>query len=173
MQEYRKVEDNLEKKLEAKEVDFQLMPVWNSTLHHIDDLSYDPAEYCAHGYGNFRKQHASVQVRALLKSPKKGDLPPLKATSEAIKSALTFLPDLKEHFKFSDEEISATMEQDKRICYEFKGGETAGLKRLQEYCKKSINTFSKTRQSLDGTTDYSCKFSPWVSNGCLSIRKVF
>ena len=55
MQEYRKVEDNLEKKLETKEIDFQLMPVWNSTLHHIDDLSYDPAEYCAHGYGNFRK----------------------------------------------------------------------------------------------------------------------
>ena len=100
-------------------------------------------------------------------------MPALQATSEVIKKALTFLPDLKEDFKFSDEEIAATIEQDKRICYQFKGGETAALKRLQEYCKKSINTFSKTRQSLDGTTDYSCKFSPWVSNGCLSILKIF
>lgn len=58
--EYRDVEQKLKKELEAKDVDVELMPIWNSTLHHVDDLPYDPAEYCAHGYSNFRKQHANV-----------------------------------------------------------------------------------------------------------------
>ena len=55
MHEYRKVEEQLLESLEAKGADVRLMPIWNSTLHHIDDLPYDPAEYCAHGYSNFRK----------------------------------------------------------------------------------------------------------------------
>ena len=55
---------------------------------------------------------------------------------------------------------------------EFKGGETEGLKRLEAYCKKAVNHYSKTRQSLIGP-DYSAKLSPWLSNGCLSIRKIF
>ena len=54
----------------------------------------------------------------------------------------------------------------------FKGGESEGLKRLEAYCKKAVNHYSKTRQSLIGP-DYSAKLSPWLSNGCLSIRKIF
>ena len=54
----------------------------------------------------------------------------------------------------------------------FKGGETEGLKRLEAYCKKAVNHYSKTRQSLIGP-DYSAKLSPWLANGCLSIRKIY
>ena len=84
------------------------MPIWNSTLHHIDDLPYDPVEYFPHVYGNMRKKQSTVKVRNLLSSPEKGDLPSLKPKNEAITQALTFMPELKKHFKFSDEEIADT-----------------------------------------------------------------
>ena len=32
------------------------VPIWGSTLHHIDDLPYDPHEYFPHTYGNMRKK---------------------------------------------------------------------------------------------------------------------
>jgi deoxyribodipyrimidine photo-lyase len=49
--------------------------VWGSTLHHIDDLSYDPHEYLPHIYGKFREKNAGVAVRKLVDTPKKGDMP--------------------------------------------------------------------------------------------------
>ena len=49
--------------------------IWGSTLHHIEDLPYDPQEYFPHVYGNFRKKQEAVKVRPLLESPQKGELP--------------------------------------------------------------------------------------------------
>ena len=106
--EERQVEKALKTEFESKGVDFQFMPIWNSTLHHIDDLPYDPVEYFPHVYGNMRKKQSTVKVRNLLSSPEKGDLPSLKPKNEAISQALTFMPELKKHFKFSDEEIADT-----------------------------------------------------------------
>ena len=34
----------------------QMVPIWGSTLHHIDDLPYDPHEYFPHTYGFMRKK---------------------------------------------------------------------------------------------------------------------
>ena len=79
---------------------------------------------------------------------------------------------MKEDFKFTDEEIKVSETQDERICYKFKGGETEGLKRLEDYCKKALRHYNDTRNNLIGA-DYSSKLSPWLANGSLSIKKVF
>lgn len=73
-------------------IDF--VSVWGSTLHHIDDLPYDPVEYFPHIYGNFRKKGENIKVRELLESPKTGDLPFIKLdnATDTEKKALSFIP---------------------------------------------------------------------------------
>ena len=84
--EERRVENALKENLlgsgkTPSSVDF--VNLWGSTLHHIDDMPYDPVEYFPHIYGNFRKKGESVKVRELLPSPQKGQLPFLDAKSSS------------------------------------------------------------------------------------------
>ena len=51
-----------------------MVPIWGSTLHHIDDLPYDPHEYFPHTYGFMRKKQDNVRVRELLPSPEADSL---------------------------------------------------------------------------------------------------
>ena len=53
----------------------------------------------------------------------------------------------------------------------FHGGEGAALKRLKHYLwdKDCLGTYFETRNGMLGA-DYSSKFSPWLSHGCLSPR---
>merc|ERR1712127_1004180 len=55
----------------------------------------------------------------------------------------------------------------------FEGGETAGLKRVQEYIfdKDLLKIYFDTRNGMLGG-DYSTKFSPWLAHGCISPRFV-
>lgn len=55
---------------------------------------------------------------------------------------------------------------------EFYGGESAGLKHLVNYFQGNHpSTYKLTRNALDGFYQ-STKFSPWLANGCLSVRRV-
>jgi deoxyribodipyrimidine photo-lyase len=141
--------------------------VWGSTLHHLDDLSYDPVDYLPHIYGKFREKNAGVPVRPLLKTPEKDDLPFAKGFKEGI----DYLPKLSD-FGFSKEEIDK--KADSRSCYDFKGGESKGLKRVDEYIfeRKSVGHYNDTRNNLIGS-EYSSKLSPWLANGSLSVRYVY
>ena len=54
----------------------------------------------------------------------------------------------------------------------FEGGEDAGLKHLRNYFSQNLaSSYKKTRNGLDGM-DYSTKFSPWLANGCISVRTI-
>jgi deoxyribodipyrimidine photo-lyase len=54
----------------------------------------------------------------------------------------------------------------------FEGGEQQGLAHLERYFEaEHASTYKDTRNGLDGL-DYSTKFSPWLANGCLSVRRV-
>jgi len=75
-------------------VDFVV--VWGSTLHHIDDMPYNPLEYFPPVYGNFRKKGASVEVRTLLPTPKKGELPLRSELSKQFLQSSRYEPELKE-----------------------------------------------------------------------------
>lgn len=156
-----------------KEVHCQFVPIWNSTLHHIDDLPNDPNEKFPFKFMAMVSALSGVKIRALLPSPKKGQLPLISKYNEHIKKALTFLPDLKQHFKFSDEEIKETCVHNKYSCHKVIGGESIGLQRLEKYIKsKDIKNYEETRNDLIGS-DYSFKLTPWIANGSLSIKKVY
>jgi len=54
----------------------------------------------------------------------------------------------------------------------FRGGETSGLAHLSRYFASEKPMFYKeVRNAIDGW-DNSTKFSPWLANGCLSVREV-
>ena len=123
--------------MQAGQVPFSVdfVSLWGSTLHHIDDMPYDPVEYMPHIYGNFRKKGEGLKVRDLLPTPEKGSLPfiDLSKASNVEKTHLAFMPSIEKDFGFDKAEVEANSNRDKRGCYEFIGGEDAGLKRLQEY----------------------------------------
>lgn len=65
-------------------------------------------------------------------------------------------------------------EEDRRTAFPFRGGENQALARVQEYLwnTRKISQYKQTRNGLVGT-DYSSKFSPWLSNGCLSPKTIY
>lgn len=59
----------------SKSFSAQIESVWGNTLHHLDDLPYNPNEYLPHIYGKFREKNAAVPVRPVLPTPQKNDMP--------------------------------------------------------------------------------------------------
>lgn len=54
----------------------------------------------------------------------------------------------------------------------FKGGESQGLKHLESlFQSNQVANYKEVRNSLDGWSN-SCKLSPWLANGSLSVREV-
>ncbi|MDZ7681220.1 MAG: DASH family cryptochrome [Fodinibius sp.] len=63
---------------------------------------------------------------------------------------------------------------DDRAVLPFRGGEQAGLDRLQAYFweQDRLKKYKFTRNGLLGA-GYSSKFSPWLANGSLSPRQIY
>lgn len=72
---------------------------------------------------------------------------------------------------YTAEDIALAENPDPRGVMPFVGGETAGLKRVQEYIfdKDLLKIYFDTRNGMLGG-DYSTKFSPWLAHGCISPR---
>lgn len=153
-------EIQVEQGLEAKlfKVGCKLNLYWQSTLYHFDDLPF-PIRNLPDIYTDFRKEvEKSVKIRPqfpILKRVEKTDITPTK------------LPTICE---LGLEEV----QYDGRSVLNFKGGESAGRERLQEYFWKQnlLKTYKESRNGLIGA-DYSSKFSAWLAIGCLSPRYIF
>ncbi len=65
-------------------------------------------------------------------------------------------------------------DRDARSVLPFKGGETAGVARLQQYFWQQdlLRKYKETRNGMVGA-DYSSKFSPWLALGCISPRSIY
>lgn len=66
------------------------------------------------------------------------------------------------------------LDVDSRAAIQFKGGEKEAWKRLEYYffTSKSLSNYKETRNELIGT-DYSTKFSAWLSLGCISAKSIY
>ena len=58
--------------------------------------------------------------------------------------------------------------------FHYQGGEHTALKRLKYYLEEShhISRYKETRNQLMGN-DYSSRFSAWLSQGCISPRRIY
>lgn len=129
-----------------------------STLYHAEDLPFSIKDI-PDVFTVFRKkvEHDS-SIRSVFERPKAITSPTLPSIS---------LPSLKD---LGLNEPNA----DPRAVIQFKGGETEGVKRVQEFFfeTKSHSSYKETRNALLGKNN-SSKFSAWLSQGCLSPREIY
>ncbi len=132
---------------------------WAHTLYRPDDLPFAVADI-PELFTEFRKQvEKSSSIQPPLAAPTQ--LPPLPEGSD--RGHLPTLKDLGlEPFTPDPKGVLA-----------FKGGETAGRDRLQDYVwqQDCLKTYKTTRNGMLGA-NYSSKFSPWLALGCLSPRYI-
>lgn len=86
-----------------------------------------------------------------------------------------FPDEFRNDVKFSLDDFGLTEPiKDDRAVMNFIGGEDEGLKRLNKFIwqDKNILHYKETKNQMIGE-GYSSKFSPWLANGSLSVRKIF
>ena len=129
-----------------------------STLYHAEDLPFSIKDI-PDVFTNFRKRtEKDATIRNVFEKPFK------------IKSPIIPLITLSALSDFGLDKIDI----DSRAVFQFKGGETEGLRRTSHYFfeTKSISYYKETRNGLIGE-NYSSKFSAWLALGCLSPRKIY
>jgi deoxyribodipyrimidine photo-lyase len=154
-------EITVEKKLKTalKQANIQVKNFWNATLYHIENLPFE-LDKIPELFTTFRKQVEKYsEIEEIFPTPKQ--LPQLP---EIIRGESPSLADLGADY----------LTIDNRAVLLFQGGETAGLKRLNEYiwAKDCLKNYKETRNQMLGA-NYSSKFSPWLAHGCLSPRYIY
>jgi deoxyribodipyrimidine photo-lyase len=151
----------VEKKLEAQlwQAKIPLNLFWGATLYHLEDLPF-PINNLPDIFTQFRKNvEGQIQPRVCFECPL--GLPKIAGIAPGKIPNLEDLglKNVKNHAKNG---------------FNFVGGETQGLLRLQNYIweTESIKNYKETRNGLLGL-NYSSKFSPWLALGCLSARKIY
>lgn len=131
---------------------------WGHTLYHRDDLPFEISE-TPELFTSFRKQVEKFStVYEVFPTPER--LPQLPEISPGEIPVLSVFG------------LEAP-EPDPRGMIPYKGGETAGMARLQEYFwnQDALKVYKETRNGMLGV-DYSSKFSAWLALGCLSPRYI-
>jgi deoxyribodipyrimidine photo-lyase len=160
---------------------------WSSTLYHKDDVPFTP-EQTPDVFTNFRKQcETKGRIRPLSAVPQMKPVPSLDGLESFLDHESCMIQTLKERYTKEEGSLQDRLCKllpwtnldkicvpDMRAGISFEGGETAALKRLQHYLWDSdaVQTYKETRNQSLGM-DYSTKFSPYLSLGCLSPRKVY
>lgn len=136
----------------------QLESYSTSTLYHAQDLPFALKDI-PDVFTNFRKRiEKESTIREVFLKP------------IVIKSPLIDKLSLPRIQQLGLENITI----DRRAAIGFKGGETEGYKRLNNYFfdTQAISTYKETRNGMIGE-NYSTKFSAWLALGCLSPREIY
>jgi len=150
--EYAFEEIRMEEELKAKT---NLELVWGSILYQPDQVSFPP-EKTPFYFTRFKNKVLQepfmpepVKTIRQIKNGWSGDIP---------KQLLPF-----DYTEWAGAKTHSV----------FRGGETAGLKRMKEYFDAGGPFhYSNTRNKFEGP-DFSSQVSPWLANGALSPRSVF
>jgi deoxyribodipyrimidine photo-lyase len=137
----------------------EIIKFWDATLYHPDSLPFK-IEQIPELFSNFRKEvERKSSVDRIIPTPTK--LPPLPKIDTGIIPSLLDLG--------LEEPIA-----DDRNLLKFIGGESAGKARLKSYFwdNNYLKQYKETRNEMLGL-DFSSKFSPWLSLGCLSPRYIY
>ena len=138
-------------------------PRWGHTLVDVDALPF-PIGRAPDVFSQFRK--------AVEKAPARERYPAPAPAPDALPAP----PDGVEAGEIPDSVAALGLEDrepDTRRGFAVRGGETEGLARLEDYVwgLDRLRTYKETRNGMLDPDD-SSKLSPWLSNGCLSPRRV-
>lgn len=157
--EWTKEEVDSEKLVKSKTEHLNWHHINNQLLFHPEDINFEIAK-TPQVFTMFRKKlEKYVDVRQELITEK-------QVEDNRIENN-TIIPKLAD-LGFKDFEMHP------HSAFPFKGGETEGLSRLNDYFfnTKKLGFYKKTRNGLIGV-DYSSKFSPWLANGSISSRTIY
>lgn len=127
----------------------QVKPVAGNRLYLEKDFPFAIAELPS-TFSKFRRKVEKIAVQAPIQAP------------QQLPRPITQGPIWQD--KYTDY-LNSTGTQ-------FSGGEWAGNKHLNDYFQgQHASTYKLTRNALDGFNQ-STKFSPWLANGCLSVRRI-
>jgi deoxyribodipyrimidine photo-lyase len=141
-----------------KKINTTLETFDTTTLYHSDDLPFSKTAI-PDVFTDFRRRvEKDASIRNVLSVPLSISSPPIEKLH---------LPSLME---LGLENILFEC----RAAYPFKGGESAGTKRVFNYLTEThaIATYKETRNGLVGE-NYSSKFSPWLALGCISPKMIY
>lgn len=152
------VQDALEKNLWS--IGQEMRYYRGKMLYHTGDLPF-PVTHTPDTFAQFRKE---VEKFVPVREP---HVVPEKITTYLRNIEAGEIPGLQE-LGFSDFDI------DERAAYEFKGGESEGIERLEEFIweNEAITEFKAGNTPLN-KADYSSKFSPYLAQGCLSPKRIY
>jgi deoxyribodipyrimidine photo-lyase len=127
------------------------------TLYHKEDLPF-PIKDIPDSFAVFKKKvERDSNVRPTIATPESITTPSITDTGE--------LPTL--------DQLGLTPPPcDTRSSVKFKGGETEGLARLEEYFANNTQVVP-TKGRNGATVDRSSKLAPWLALGCISMRQVY
>jgi len=158
MQEELEVQDQLEESL--WEIGQEVRYSRGKMLYYTADLPF-PITHTPDIFTQFRKEvEKIVPVREVISAPE--DLPRVEGDLD-----LGELPDMSD-WGYSKEEIELAASTS------YKGGESIGLSRLEQYIWKTdaVSTYKETRNGLLGE-DFSSKLSLYLAHGCVSPKMIF
>jgi deoxyribodipyrimidine photo-lyase len=167
-----------------------LQEVWGSTMYDRMALPYDrdALYHMPNGFTPFRNDvERKCQIAKPFAVPKylpfpHHDWPTTLTTNHkqdsdnnntsSMIASTTYMPTLQD-LGYTEEQVTETQTHDDRGVMVFKGGETAGLARIQEYIwdQNLLKDYFDTRNGMIGA-EYSTKFSPWLAHGCISPRQI-
>ena len=133
---------------------------WQSTMIDLSELPFEP-QNMPDIFTEFRKLIESKKIQTKMWVPSPSKLPPLQ--SKRFKSATNniFLEEIK------NEKSSFPYLEN-----QFLGGEKSALAHIENYLLKKLpHSYKETRNQLLGI-DFSTKFSPWLSIGCISAKYI-
>jgi deoxyribodipyrimidine photo-lyase len=151
-------ETNISEQVEAAlwKIKLNLKHFIGHTLYHKEDLPF-PIRDIPNSFAVFKKKiERDSVVRPSVETPERINVPDI-----ADAGTLPGLADL---------ELTEPVE-DPRSIYQFKGGETEGLKHLEAYIK-AINQAGSQKNTRNPFVQPS-RLSPWLSLGCLSQKQVY
>ncbi|MFL2622554.1 MAG: DASH family cryptochrome [Candidatus Marisimplicoccus sp.] len=138
----------------------KLIKAFDQFMYSPNDVS-KVYENIPRGFSNFRKKcEKLLYVENVISYPSSLDTKNL-IDEDFIEPSLSELG-------FEDFEVH------KDSAFKFFGGESNGIRRVNEYFfeSKNLSKYKQTRNGLLGH-EYSSKISSWLSNGCLSARYVY
>nr|WP_317167931.1 DASH family cryptochrome [Flavobacterium jejuense] len=159
--EEENINQNIKKQLQSQEKfkTIQFVESYDQFLFHPNTIPYEINEI-PKVFTEFRKKcEKEVSIQSLITIEKQPETNIIPGTTEIpTLTSLGFKP-------FDIHPNSA---------FPFNGGENEALKRLENYFWKTQNLskYKQTRNELIGT-DYSSKFSPWLTNGSISAKTIY
>ena len=173
VEDERRLQDGLRSISEATGKEVKAHWLWGSTLHHLDDLPFNPGGPAVPdtftAYRKMIESNHGPEVRKEVEVPEQFKPFPLML----IRS--DNLPSPRQDLRVQG---LAAPHDYPFPCHlavmDFIGGETKGLERIKEYIWEtySLASYKETRNE-SGKKNCSSKFSSWLTFGCISPRTIY